>query len=222
MPLGNSLAYGFTTQWIQKKESSRDDPVYQTTAEWILGHGLNLLEMYRPENAKNRQILTRLFSGLTFNLSQFQSQTAFYYYPDLPSKESKTLSTSLTYILERGLHEKVLVYDRSLTLTYGYNMLNAGAKTSNLSASLNFSINDYLLPSGGLNYSFVSPTPLLGANFGLNLQSPSRCWKVGVLSSYTPAVSGQKNISFAFNLSLNFSGSGFSDVSQMNHMQTAY
>jgi lipopolysaccharide assembly outer membrane protein LptD (OstA) len=222
MPLGNSLAYGFTTQWIQKKESPKDHPVYQTTAEWMLGHGINFLEMYHSGDPKNRQLLTRLFSGLTFNFNQFRSQTAFYYYPDLSSKESKTLSTSLTYVLDRGLHEKVLVYDRSLTLTYGYNMLNAGAETSNLSATLNFSINDYILPSGGLNYSFVSPSPLLGANLGLNLQSPSRCWKVGVLSSYAPAVSGQKNIIIAFNLGLNFSGSGFSDVSQMSHSQTTY
>ena len=212
VPLGNSLAYGFTTQWIRRNGAvDAETPTYQNTAEFSAGQAINFLELTHPEDPGTPHIFTRLFSGLTLNYKQFTSQTTYYYYPDVfPVSSRSTISTGATYIFERSLHQRVLTYDRSISLGYTFNKVNG--VTSNFTGALNYSLNDYILPTGTMSYGF-EPTPqLYGASLGLALQSPSRCWKMTASAIYTVGIPG---ISYGLDLSLNLTGQGFGGVTEL-------
>jgi hypothetical protein len=76
--------------------------------------------------------------------------------------------------------------------------------TNNLSGTLNFSITDYFLPTTTISYSFVEHR-VLGVGLNLVLQSPSRCWKVGLNINFNPVTGSSWTPDFALNLT----GSGF-------------
>ncbi len=211
VPLGNSLAYGFTTQWIRRKGAEGvEAPSYQNTVEFSAGQALNFREITNPVDPSDPHIFTRLYSILNLNLDRLISSTNYYYYPDVfPSTSRHTLSTNATYIIERGARQRILTYDRSITLGYAYNKING--ITSSMNGLLNFSISDYLMPFGTISYAFEPIGQLLGAGFGAVLQSPSQCWKLTAGVNYSVTT----GTSYTFDLSLNLTGAGFGGVTEI-------
>lgn len=208
IPIGHSLSYGVTTQWIRRRGAlDLASPVYQNSVELSAGQAINFLEISNPIDPENPHIFTRFFSTAIFNYDHFTSQTTYYYYPDVPAYPSRhALSTSGTYILERSLHQRVLSFDRSFSLVYTYNQLSAAAST--LTSSINYSVSDYLLPTASVSYSFQ--TQQLGSvGFGMKVQSPSRCWSFGTAMSY---VSGLPGVNFNFDFKFNFTGSSLNNI----------
>lgn len=202
VPLGNSLTYGYTTQLIRRKGALDSlEPSYQNSVEWQLGQTYNFNELKKDPD--KRQPYSRLFSNLMFAFDDFTSTTNYYYYPYVNPGSAHTVSTSFTYILERGIHQNVLIYDRSLTMGYTFNRLNA--VTSTVSGTLTFSINDYILPSYSLIYDLVTKKQLRAAG-ALAFQSPSRCWKLSV--AFSQAID-RPGVSWAPDLSINLTGDGF-------------
>lgn len=210
IPQGNSLAYGFTTQWIRKRMRNRSNvSQYQTTAELTAGQAINFLELYNPIDSSQKHIFTRFFSLLNLSFDHFVSGTTYYYYPDIPAETPRhTVSTNLTYILERAVHQRVLTFERSFSVGYTYNQVNSA--TSNITGSTIFSLNDYIMPNANFSYSFQQ-SQLFGAGMGLTLQSPSRCWKISGGVAYTLGIGA----SLSFDMSLNITGSAFGGVTDI-------
>jgi len=214
VPLGNSMAYGFTTQWIRRKGSGAtplSEATYQRTIEWSAGQSVNFIELLHPVDPNNPHPLSRFFSVLNLNYDHFSSSTTYYYYPDLTDPSTRpAISTSASWVLERATHQRILTYDRSVSVGYSfYKGINAPAPTANLSGSINFSVSDYVLPSASVSYSFIT-SQLLGASLGMRLQSPSRCWGVSTGLGYTAGLPG---LNFTFEWTLNLTGSGFGGIS---------
>ncbi|MFZ9596078.1 MAG: LPS-assembly protein LptD [Bdellovibrionia bacterium] len=209
IPLGNSLSYGFTTQWVRRKgKLELPQASYQRSIEWSTGQSLNFMELTQPVNQNKPNPFSRLFSGLLLNFDRFTSQTTYYYYPDIDDVSARSMITSrLSYVMDRAVHQRVLNFDRSFNLSYSY-FKQVNAPTSNLTASMNFSLNDYVLPTLEFSYNFVT-RQLLGGRLNLSLQSPSRCW---VFSTSVGYISGLPGLNFSFNWALNLTGSGFSGV----------
>jgi hypothetical protein len=76
---------------------------------------------------------------------------------------------------------------------------------------MNFSINDYFMPTFYADQSFVLHQ-FNTAGAGLVFQSPAQCWRLNTNVDYTVQT---KTTSFSFNLQLNLSGSGFENPTQM-------
>jgi LPS-assembly protein len=210
VPQGNSLAYGFTTQWIQRRGRAEVAmPSYRNVAEFSAGQAVNFREIYVPKDPESRHIFTRFFSVLGLNFDKLISQTTYFYYPDFPATTPRhTITTGATYIFERSLHQRILTYDRSFTLGYTFNQVNAA--TSNLTGTVNFSLSDYILPSASISYGFLK-SQLFGAGLNLQLQSPSRCWKFSSGLNYQLGI----GYNFVFDLALNITGSGFGGVGEL-------
>jgi lipopolysaccharide assembly outer membrane protein LptD (OstA) len=207
IPQGQSLSYGFTTQWIRRVgPADSAHAVYQRAIEWSAGQSLNFLELSHPVDPRFPHPLSRLFSNLSLNYEHFNSSTTYYYYPDRADPSTRQeISTGLSVVLERATHQRILTFDRSFNLAYSYTKINS---TSNLSGSVNFSINDYFLPTGSISYSFVT-NQLLSAGLALKIQSPSQCWQIITGLGYVAGLSG---LNWTFNWSLNLTGSGFGAV----------
>lgn len=214
LPLGNSLAYGLTTQLIERvgKEEATD-PSYRMPLEFTAGQAINFRE-YRTGEPKP---FTRLFSNLNFSVDdRLVSTTTYYYYPYQPLFRH-WLSTSASYIFERATRQRVLLYDRSVSLTYALDRVTCTERTTdgkpcgngNIIGSLNFSLNDYILPTFSISYNSVKD---LFNSFGMNLtfQSPSRCWKFVLTQNYQPTTGPVWGVDFALNLT----GSGFGGVTE--------
>jgi hypothetical protein len=167
---------------------------------------LDFRELTNPVDPTSPHPLSRFFSNLNLNYDHFSSATTYYYYPDRsdPSLRQE-ISTGFSFVLERATHQRILAFDRSFNLGYSYTKINS---TSNLSGSVNFSISDYLLPTGTLSYSFVT-NQLLGGGLSVKVQSPSRCWQFTTGLGYTAGLPG---LNFTFDWSLNITGSGFGAV----------
>jgi hypothetical protein len=209
VPLGNSLAYGFTTQWVRRKGAIDSSAAsYQRAIELSAGQSVNFQEFTNPVEPGRPHPWTRFFSILNLSFDRFSSSTTYYYYPDLVDPNTRhTVSTGLSWILERATHQRILTFDRSVSLGYSFfRVINAA--TSNLSGTVNFSLSDYVLPTGTLSYSFVT-NQLLNASLGVQLQSPSRCWRFSTGLGYDSSRSG---LEFRFEWSLNITGSGFGGV----------
>ncbi len=211
-PLGNSLSYGFKTQLITRNGAEgSDSPSYSTPVEWLVGDALNFRQF--QNSPTNRQPFSRVYSTLTLNVGKYTSGTTYYYYP-YTGMYANVFSTSHTYIFERSVHQHVLQYDRSFTLNFTRNQVGctgASCGTLDLSGSMNFSINDYFMPTFYADQSFVLHQ-FNTAGAGLVFQSPAQCWRLNTNVDYTVQT---KTTSFSFNLQLNLSGSGFENPTQM-------
>jgi hypothetical protein len=220
VPLGNSLAYGFTTQWIRRKEVPEADyPTYQNAVEFSAGQAINFLEINTPRpSGEPPRMFTRFFSRLNLNFDKLYSMTNYFYYPDIPATTPRhTISTNLSYVLDRATHQRILTFDRSINLGYSFNKVTAN--TSNLTGSFNFSLNDYFMPYGSISYGFVPFGTWYGYGFGLQVQSPSQCWK---LISSVNYVVGNGTSWNGFDLSLNLTGSGFGGVTELATQAQTY
>jgi LPS-assembly protein len=213
-PLGNSLAYGFTTQLITRQGAlDKPFPSYIQNLEFTLAQSFNFRQLqYSPQN---RAPLSRLVSTLNLNVGPFSSSSTYYYTPYISTPRNFFTSTE-TFIFERGMHQRVLTFDRSLSLTYTYDktaVTNAflasvqGAHQVYLTS--NYSINDYILPSAYMTYDFIVHG-FDGAGASLMFQSPAQCYKIGPSVAYTIQ---NNDISYSFDFELNLAGSGFGAVS---------
>jgi hypothetical protein len=221
VPEGKSISYGFTTQLIERKGAIENpDASYLTLLEWSAGSAYNFYTFQtRPTDPEP---LTRVYSTVHLNWNnKLLSDTTYYYYPydhfyqDNTVKERNTISTSLTYVLERASHQRVLLFDRSINLSYSYDKFACNTEdscTDALSAGLNYSINDYILPSFSTSYTWIGVPRFLGATANVKFQSPSQCWALGVGGTYTFPNDG---FAVAFDFSLNLTGTGFGGISEV-------
>ena len=207
VPLGNSLTYGFSTQLITRYGAENSpSPSYQTNLEWDAGQSLNFRQFRNSPN--NRQPLSRAYSTLLYSVPpHYSSSTTYYYYPYL-GQYSNVISTSQSYIFERATHQHILTYDRSITFSFSRDQSACsapGCGSLDVSGTVAFSLNDYILPTGYADYSMVQHQ-LNTAGAGLAFQSPAQCWKLTSNLDYTVQT---KTTSVSFNLLLNLDGTGF-------------
>jgi LPS-assembly protein len=205
-PLGNSLSYGLSTQLITRYGAlDKPDPFYIHNVELTAGQSVNFKEFQKA--AEQRQPLSRFFATMDIMLDRITSSSTYYYYPYVPTPRN-FLSTTETYIFERALHQRVLTYDRSISLTYVYDRRTCSENscgTSNINSTINFSLSDYIMPSAYSEFSFISHQ-LNRAGAGLTFQSPAQCYKFAVNVDYTIQ---NREIAYSFDLSLNITGTGF-------------
>ncbi len=213
-PLGNSLAYGFTTQYIRRRSPlDYPYPLYQRTVEFSAGQSVNFLQF---EQNSSHQPLTRFFSNLDLHFDRVQSLTTYYYYP-YQGTIRHVLNTGLTFIWEKAIHQGVLAYEKSFTFGYGYNRLTCTADslspcgTSDVTGTINYSINDYILPSFSIGFDQLQHSPDY-AGVSVAFQSPSRCWKFSTSVGYTRATGWGWG---GPDLAVNITGSGFGGVSEL-------
>ena len=205
VPLGNSLAYGLTTQFIRRRGKLNDfGASYERTGEFTAGQALNFRDHQKP--------LSRFFSALRLGFDKFSAGADYTYTPYLPSPRS-VLSTSLSYTIERSVHQRILAFDRSITASYNYNKLDCdryNCGTSNLTGTLNFSLSDFVLPSFSTSFD-LNEHRFFSNALNIAFQSPSRCWRftIGFIRHITTGPDTP------IDFSLNITGSGFSGVSEL-------
>jgi len=191
VPLGNSLAYGFTSQLVRRRGKQGVDPSYQRSIELSANHSINFLEKQEP--------LSRFNSNLAFNFDHISSVTEYTYTPY--TSFPQTFNTSATYVIERGMREKILSFDRSFSVAYGY---NPQVNTSNATGSLSYSLSDYILPSLSLSYDFRNHQ-FQNKSLNISFQSPSHCWRFSFgITEYLST-----GFARATDFSLNLTGTGF-------------
>jgi LPS-assembly protein len=217
VPLGNSVSYGFRTQLIDRV-GALDQPAatYRMPMEFSAGQTFNLREY--QINPTGPQPFSRLFTNLKTNyFDRITTDTTYYYYPYIPGIKNQ-VSSSITYILERGLHQRILTFDRSFNLNYSYSRIGytgddpTGTGTHQLQGSINYSLNDYLLPSASGYYNFITHR-LDGWGYGLSFQSPSQCWRISTAVTFDPT---QGHVFSAPAISLNLTGAGFEGVGEIS------
>jgi hypothetical protein len=225
VPQGKSIAYGFTTQLIQRQGADDSpSPGYLRLLEWSAGQAFNFRQYdCTPEHdctpgqpdPVRPQPLSRFFSSLNLNLNgKLISDTTYYYYP-YTSKPRNKITTSATYVFERATHQRILTYDRSVSLTYALDKFACNtpdACTENLQGSMSFSLSDYILPSASASYTWIGEPRWLSASASLKFQSPSQCWLFGLGANYSFP---NKGVTVSWDLSLNLTGSGFGGISEV-------
>ena len=215
VPLGNSLAYGLTSQWIRRKQLQGElNPQYKNTVEFKAGQAINFLEYSQPSQPRERRPLTRLFTSLNLNFDSFEMQTNYAYYADLPSSYSfsrHAVNTTASFIFARETHQRILSFERSLSFSYSFDDLSG---LNSATTTMRFSLSDYLQPAASLSYGFK--TSVIGthgqwqrAGLSLLIQSPSQCWRFLLAANYAPG----PGLRWAPDFSLNLVGSGFDGVS---------
>lgn len=225
-PLGNSLTYGFTTQLIERQGIDGDpDASYRRLIELSAGQSVNFREYQNfrvdnPARARDPQPLTRFFGSLLTTTSdgRYSWNSNYYYYPYIQGIRHQ-LTTEAQMVIERGAHQRILSFDRSLLVRYSWNRVGCVdhrlpdgrpcGSTSDLETVINYSLSDYILPSASTSFDFLT-NRWLGAGVNLVFQSPSQCWKFSVGMTYTR---GQL-LNWGFDLSLNLTGSGFGGASE--------
>ncbi|MGE0616775.1 MAG: LPS-assembly protein LptD [Bacteriovoracia bacterium] len=218
-PLGNSLTYGFTTQWIRRKGAlNATDPSYQRIVEFRAGQTLDLVELDKPDENK-RIPFTRLETGLGLNFDRWTSSTQYNFYPFLsrlfpvtggPSLQSPhEFSTHFSYSLIQEMHQEILLFQRSLWAAYSFQRISGN--TSNLRAGITYSLSDYVMPSLSGSYDFTQHY-FNSATLEVKFQSPSRCWAFSIKADFRIDRIGSE-WEFPPDLSLNLVGTGFDGVS---------
>ncbi len=218
VPLGNSLSYGFTTQLIDRIGAlDQVNANYFIPMEFSAGQTFNFREY--QVNPTGPHPLSRLFSNLKTNyMDKLTTDTTYYYYPYISGIKNK-ISSSINYILERGFHQRIMAFDRSLNFNYTYDRIgytgtdSTGVGTHQLQASINFSLNDYLLPSASSYYDLIAHR-LKGWGYGLSFQSPSQCWKIATAVTFDPT---QGHVFSMPAISLNLTGAGFESVGDISN-----
>ncbi|MCM2324480.1 MAG: LPS assembly protein LptD [Oligoflexia bacterium] len=219
VPLGNSLTIGLRTQVIQRRGKLSDSGAsYSIPLDFSAGQALNFREyQLHPDRPKP---LSRFVANLRLNYPDpFYWDTYYEYYPyvlstpELASSGIVTrhkLDTSASYVFERSLHQRILRFDRSMSV--GFNRDLKGNST--LSTTINFSLSDYVMPTASAAYSLKSQS-LTGGALGLVFQSPSQCWRLSFSIPFTlDPVNGLQR-RFEPLLQLNLTGSGFDNPTEI-------
>jgi hypothetical protein len=213
-PMGHSVRYGFVSQWVEKNAAFQlGNQGARTAVEFSVNQMLNLLQFYSPsyidERIERKIFAGRLTSDLALNLERVLGTVSYAYDPQYFVGQRHTFATSMTTIFERAVHQRLLSFERSLTVGYTYNYQTA--QTSNINAGVVFSVNDTILPQVSFSYSFEEKK-LFGANFNLIIQSPSICWRLSTGVAYRAGVDTPQ---FSLDLGINLSGSGFDSLTEM-------
>jgi LPS-assembly protein len=222
VPFGHSLVYGVSTQLVRRKGAiDAPDASYMTNIEWSVGQAINFLEFNKAAGQPS-QPFSRLVSNLLFNTEKFLSNSTYYYYP-YRSGFRHYFSTGNTFIIERSMHQRILAFDRSVTLNYSIARSDCTVGnfcppegyflSSVVSMGLNYSVSDYILPTFGMTYNLTS-SQIASGTVGVQFQSPSQCWRFGVSTTLNRVNDGIQAI-YGIDFSLNLTGSGFGGISEV-------
>jgi LPS-assembly protein len=223
IPLGNSLNMGITSQWI-RRHGALDSPMarYVKYIDFSVGEAFNHREL---ENGNN-QPFSRFFNTLDLNLGSFSYSHLYYYYPYIPFIKH-ALTSTINYAFDRGLHQGLYLYDRSMSLTYAFNgPASFHPTTNNLTLSAAYSLSDYFLPTAYASYEFINRR-FLGAGATVSFQSPARCWKLSTSVNYDTnqiikdSESLFNGVRFGVDLAINISGVGFGGVTEIANQVVA-
>ncbi|MDR3608791.1 MAG: putative LPS assembly protein LptD [Oligoflexia bacterium] len=232
-PLGNSLTYGFKTQVLNRRETLMADgkpnpnvpATYSVPFELTATDTFNLYEYRQQVIPGQKEPFTRAQVNLLTNYNdRVTTNTQYIYDPTLPGIRS-AINSSVTWIWERAMHQRILAFDRSLIFSYNWNQLgyngsgyhNYGQGTDAVSVTLNFSLSDYLRPSFSYAYDFEFQAQK-GYTFALTIQSPSQCWEITTGLGWAPGFGHSISPpSFALNLV----GTGFEGVNEVAAPTTA-
>ena len=197
VPQGNSLTYGLTTQLIRRRGAEEAlMPYYERSVEFTATQGINFRNHQNP--------LTRFGSTLGLSFDRFSSTTEYTYTPYIVGSPHY-FTTTAGYIFERALHDKILLFDRSVSVSYGY----VPPSTSNVTATVNYSLSDFVLPSFSTSFNQVEHKFISNA-LNVQFQSPSRCWRfsVGIVRA------ADQGLSHPWDFSLNLTGTGFGGLTE--------
>lgn len=209
IPLGHSLTYGLSTQWIRKRYAvdGTGSGSYQTAWEITSGQAINFRDPSQP--------FTRLFTNWSFGYDKIGFSGSHLYYPYI-SAPKNAVSASVSWLWERGIHQRILAFERSFSLGYTYNRIlctnpdyDPECGTSNISAGVKFSLSDYILPSASISYGLLTLKPF-SYSVGLIYQSLSQCYRISGAVSFQ---SGRPGLDVKVNFDLNLDGSGFGGLS---------
>jgi len=215
MPLGHSLSYGFVTQLIRRRGNSNVlMPDYQRSVDLRAWQTFNLREL-RP--GTRRQPFSKLYARLGVGFDQWNFNSDYSYTPYVPANDQHrrhTISNSLTMILERTTNQGLFAFDRSFSVSHVYNTLISG-ETSDLNASITFSISDYIMPSAYGSYQLIrKKRGDIGA--AVVFQSPARCWKFDISYKYYPCILPGNRESYCHlvnpNFTMNLTGNSYGGV----------
>jgi lipopolysaccharide assembly outer membrane protein LptD (OstA) len=221
IPLGNSLTYGVTTQLLKKEKTNDASTSVSRRLELKATQTLNILELKKdvqPGTIDKRIPLSPLFTQFSYSDNRFSLSAEYIYYAFLNRYQSQQIlayysphrfNASLNMTFEKGLHQGVLQYDRSLRI--GYSFAKLISKVSSLTTELHFSINDYIMPKVTYVFDLMSkPNQVLDSRYSLLFQNPSRCWSLE--TGYFRSIDRGSgfNISFA----LNIAGGGMGSIEE--------
>jgi lipopolysaccharide assembly outer membrane protein LptD (OstA) len=217
-PIGNSLTYGLITQLFKKDNTDPAHPVISKRFEAKVNQTFDIREakrFFESGQKDNRVILSPLFTQLWYGDDNLNWSVEYTYYSYLDRYQDALFvnnpsphrfSSTVYWNFESGVHDGVLLFDRSLALNYSYSRLTS--KVSSLRAELHFSINDYIIPS--VSYSldlFSDPKQVLDSRYGVIFQSPSRCWRVE--AAITRSI--DRGTAFVSSFALNLTGNSLDD-----------
>lgn len=224
IPQGHSLTYGASTQWMRKVIDPSGIALSQPFAELRAAQTFNLAELNLP--GPDQVPLTRLQVNSSLDISPILWTIDYKFYPYLQriarlkqiqlvgDHSPHEFSTTASWILERGVHQEVLSFDRSVSLTYSFRRLD-GTPVSNLTAAATYSINDYIMPGVSFSYDLLNNGHFMDRfvtqSVSLQLQNPTRCWRVGFGVRRTQA----SGVFYDFVLNLNITGDGFESIDQL-------
>ncbi len=217
VPLGHSLTYGVTSQWIRRR-GAVDEPGawYEIFAELRAAQTMDIREITNEDNKAENELIpfSRYDMAGYLSLDQFKIAAQYFFYPylgrlrpDIPAgdRSPHTLSMSSSFLLESSTRQEILLFQRSFDLSYTYSHI--GSRTSYFTVGSTYSLSDYIMPSLTVAYDFNQHRvqSIIG---NVTFQSPSRCWKF----TLTAANSVERGLQFSINGILNITGEGFSGV----------
>jgi LPS-assembly protein len=225
VPQGHSLGFELTSQLIRRKGALENSAAtYQRSLEVTAGESFDLIELDKSPGVGKP--LSRFSLGVSSDLDWFNSSLLYYYWPygeisDLRSRHQMTASAA--WILERGIHQDILAFDRSFAASYAYKQIGAD-RTHSFSLGSSFSVNDYFMPVASLTWDLLTES-LQRADGTLRFQHPSRCYKFELTGSrYVCPKQRAEDTGICFgmnvNLTLNLTGAGFSTIDQITSTAT--
>ena len=217
-PLGNSLTYGMVTQVFKKEKDSSGTSHISKRFEAQLNQTFDIREakrFFESGQKDNRVILSPLFANLWYGDDNLNFNLEYTYFSFLDRYDQALLDShasphrlnvGMTWNWEKGVHDGVLLFDRSLNLGYTYSRLTS--KVSSLRTDVHFSINDYIIPSVEYSLDLISvPKLVLDSRYGVIFQSPSRCWRLE--AAITRSI--DRGIGFVSSFALNLTGGTLGD-----------
>lgn len=217
-PLGNSLAYGFTTQLIDRVGTLEDAaPGYETTLKLRTGQAIDFRQFQTRGDAA--QPFTQFFGELSVDPNRKFHFGSNYTYTPYISGIRHELDANASYQLISTVRERVLSFERSVAVGYVWHRRgfsgNVGGSTE-INGGVTYSITDYILPTVSTAYDLLN-RQFSRATITTTFQSPSRCWKLALVFNFDTSTSW----SFKPDLSLNITGAGFGGVTEIANTQTA-
>jgi LPS-assembly protein len=219
IPQGHSIGFDFNSQLIQRLGALDQPAVYRRAVEVTAGESIDLLEYQKSPSIARP--LSRFNLGVNTDFGWLTSNLLYFYWPygqisDTQSRHQVTAQA--TWVLERGLRQEILAFDRSFNLSYTHKQIGAD-RTNLLSFGSTFSVNDYLMPRAQLTYDLLTES-LQRADAAIRIQHPSRCYQLELMGSrfVCPIQRAEDTgvcYGFNFNLIMNLTGSSFMGVDQV-------